>query len=307
MELKTSQTVFSEPVHIVYLTTNLVNGKFYIGYHKTCNLNDSYLGSGKHLLNSVAKHGRENFKKETLFIFDSKEEAYAKEIEIIALHRKLNPLCMNMHVGGSGGNLSPEMYERLSLLFTGKTLAKTCGMLGKMHSEETRKAISLAKLGKSLSKESRKNISEGHRGLKHSEETKLKMRGRIVTESTRAKLRIPKSDETKKRQSEALTGRIHSEETKKKISEALIGRSLSEEHRKAISESQTGKTLSAETRKAISDSHIGRIYSTPTEETRKKISEASKGRIQSAETRKAIGEANRKRWQERKARKDSAV
>lgn len=49
---------------IVYMTTNLINGKKYIGCD-TKN-NPKYLGSGKALLRAIKKYGKYNFKKEIL-------------------------------------------------------------------------------------------------------------------------------------------------------------------------------------------------------------------------------------------------
>ena len=83
----------------VYQITNLLNKKRYIGVHKTKNINDSYMGSGKLIKRSIAKNGLEHFNKEILFIFDNYEDAFKKEVDLI---RTTIPE-YNLHEGGMGG------------------------------------------------------------------------------------------------------------------------------------------------------------------------------------------------------------
>ena len=66
--------------YYVYKTTNIENQKIYIGVHKSKDIeNDSYIGSGYILKKSITKYGKESFKRELLFEFDTPEEAFAKE------------------------------------------------------------------------------------------------------------------------------------------------------------------------------------------------------------------------------------
>ena len=62
---------------VIYLTTNLVNGKKYLG-KDTKNL-PSYLGSGIFLKQAIEKYGKNNFKKE--IIEHCNDENHLKERE----------------------------------------------------------------------------------------------------------------------------------------------------------------------------------------------------------------------------------
>jgi len=89
--------------YTVYKTTNKINGKIYIGSHKTRNPNDSYLGSGKYLKHAIEKHGVQAFTKEVLFVFETAVEMYAKEAELVTKEFLSEENTYNLKVGGFGG------------------------------------------------------------------------------------------------------------------------------------------------------------------------------------------------------------
>lgn len=111
--------------YIIYKITNQIDGKFYIGSHKTKNLNDSYMGSGKYLKHAQEKYGLDKFTKEILFVFDNPKDMYNKEAEIINEDFLATENTYNLKVGGMGGfdyiNSNPDKYlteKRLSSLMT---------------------------------------------------------------------------------------------------------------------------------------------------------------------------------------------
>lgn len=109
--------------YIVYLTTNRINGKKYCGVHctKDPDVFDGYYGSGvdvNHKVNNrknglpaaIRKYGKENFIRETLFIFPYSEEgkiqAYKKEEEIVNEAWIKDPMTYNLVLGGMIPNVS---------------------------------------------------------------------------------------------------------------------------------------------------------------------------------------------------------
>jgi hypothetical protein len=89
--------------YTIYKITNKIDGKIYVGSHKTKDLNDKYMGSGKYLKYAQEKYGIENFTKEILFIFDTPEEMYAKEAEIVTENFLAENNTYNLKRGGFGG------------------------------------------------------------------------------------------------------------------------------------------------------------------------------------------------------------
>ena len=104
--------------YIVYQTTNLINNKIYIGQHKTKDPNvfDQYIGCGikinmpssyenpcSPLQYAVKKYGVKNFKRTTLAIFDTLEEALELEAKLVTYEFLRRPDTYNAQLGGKTG------------------------------------------------------------------------------------------------------------------------------------------------------------------------------------------------------------
>lgn len=88
--------------NIIYRITNLLTDRVYIGRHCTNKINDSYMGSGKKLLDDIKKYGKDQFKKEILYVFDTTDEMICKEIELIRYLFKNNIDTYNISRQGTG-------------------------------------------------------------------------------------------------------------------------------------------------------------------------------------------------------------
>jgi group I intron endonuclease len=145
--------------YIVYKTTNLQNGKFYVGQHTLDD--DEYLGSGIILHKAIKKYGKENFIRETLEEYETKEDMNEGEKFWIEKLDARNPkIAYNIGEGGTGGDNITHNPNREAIIEKQSRASK------KMWEQPGRKEA-----------HSKKMSGEGNLlyGVGHTEETKTKM------------------------------------------------------------------------------------------------------------------------------------
>ena len=157
---------------VIYMTTNLINGKKYIG--RDSKNNPNYLGSGLLLKNAIRRYGRHNFKKKIIEVCSSKKELIQRE-----------EYWLNYYDAGNDSN-----FYNMNNISSGGAL-----FLGRKHSTESKK-----KIGNSVRGE-----KGGMWGKKHSEKSKIKMGDSNRGEKHYLYGKSP-SDETRMKMSNARTG-----------------------------------------------------------------------------------------------------
>lgn len=158
----------------IYLITNKINGKKYVGQTQQSDINDrwcehkrvSHHTLGRYIYNAYKKHGIENFKFQIVCIcFDSDcnkyEEFYIKKFDCLV------PNGYNLMSGGGNFKHHPETIKKMS---------ESIKAYKKLHpqicSEETKKKLSEAFKGnknpnykKHMSEEQKQQISESRKKL----------------------------------------------------------------------------------------------------------------------------------------------
>lgn len=122
----------------IYLTSNKINGRKYVGQTTRKKYSKWYLGSGVLIKKAIKKHGNENFCKIILWEgYTTANELNNLEIKYIKLHNT------KVHLGGynlaSGGN-SNSGYKASNS--TRKKISKSKNAMNFKHTEETKKLIS---------------------------------------------------------------------------------------------------------------------------------------------------------------------
>lgn len=191
----------------VYRVINSITNQFYIGSrtenvtkcrHPEDDLWKYYFTSSKRVKQMIAEYGLDSFVVEILSKHDSYEECFWEEQRLI-LESKHNPLRLNKaYVDPSTGTKVLTSYNET----------------------EEEKNSRMKKMSKT--KKGKFN-SNGHYGLRHTEETKQKIR------ESQAKLGYTHSEEAKQK----MRGRVRTEEHAKKLSESKKGKPWSEARRLA--------------------------------------------------------------------------
>lgn len=132
----------------VYLTTNTLNGKRYIGQHKCKKFDTRYKGSGMIIRRAIEKYGRDAFSVIILETFESKTDLDEGEIFWISYYNAVESESFyNIDRGGKaqgrrpGHEVTPETREKLRQINLGMKLK-----------EETKRKISMSLKAKGVNR-----------------------------------------------------------------------------------------------------------------------------------------------------------
>ena len=166
--------------HVIYKITNTLNNKIYIGAHSTEDINDSYMGSGIAIKKAQKKYGIEHFTKEILHVFDTREEMYEKEREIVDLEFINRPDTYNAGIGGKGAPMALIGWSDEQRKLISENTSKA------MQTPEMRERMSKAHTGKRQSEESNRKRSETIKAMYKG--SAFDRTGSTLTEAHKAKI-----------------------------------------------------------------------------------------------------------------------
>ena len=251
-----------DPYGFIYITTNLINGKRYLGQRKFSKGWKAYLGSGRLIKKAIKKYGKKNFHKNIICICNSQKELNEVERELTIFFDVVeSDDWYNLALGGggtSGYHISEETRQKMR-----NSRPDVRGEKNPNYGNHKLAGKNNPNYGKPMSEEQRKKISEKQRGEKHhmygkhhSEETKRKIgeknKGRTHSEEVKKKISIMAKERLSNPENHPMYGKSPSDETKKKISAARIGVMSGEKH------PLYGKSRTDEEKEKISKSRIGK-------------------------------------------------
>lgn len=171
---------------VIYLRTNLLNGKQYVGQAQNMQHRENQWRCMKHhyagrlIDNARNKYGCDNWSLKVLAECDNQEELDKWEGYYINYYNTKTPNGYNLTDGGCSGSLGYHHTDEAKKIISEKNKVS---MMGKHHSEETKKKLSAIHKGctspmkeKHHSFETKLKLSQKKKGIKHTEEWFEKMR-----------------------------------------------------------------------------------------------------------------------------------
>lgn len=223
--METNEKVINNPYGFIYITTNMVNGKKYLGQKKFNKGWETYLGSGTYFNRAVDKYSEDNFDRNIVCFCYSPEELNQVEYDLSVFLDVVE---------------SPDWYN---LCYGGATNA------GYQHSEEDKIKMRAASKIRWSNEEERKKYSEMHKKENLPVEVWERMleglKNRGENDEWKAKLSTIAKERFANPENNPMFGRNHTEETKKKQSQLKQGMYVGEKNH------FYGKTHTEETKEKL--------------------------------------------------------
>lgn len=208
--------------NFVYKTTNLINGKIYIGVHKTNDMDDGYKGSGSTLKKAFIKYGKNNFKRELLKEFDSYLEALEYERQIVTITFVEDKANYNIKTGGIQNiYYNRESKKKQSLL------RRTFWSSNESTKTREHQSHSMKELWSNP--EYKEHMMEKFNSSERNEKLSTNLKKWIIEHPEEHKERMNKinhNPEKIRKMVEKQTGRPKSDECKEHISKAKLGKHI---------------------------------------------------------------------------------
>ncbi len=191
--------------HIIYKTTCISTGKWYIGMHSTDDLNDGYIGSGQRLWKSVNKYGKEQHICEVLEQLPDRKSLSQREEQILTEKLRQDPLCMNVRGGGTGNypgkpQASETRAKKSASMKQAWATGKMTGNRGRAQPPEEKLKQAISQTGQKKSASQKLNISQGlaahYSNAANIERHKARVRSPEANEKRKASLRAFYAAET---------------------------------------------------------------------------------------------------------------
>lgn len=257
----------------------MIAGAFYTYIHRRADDGRVFYvgkGRGKRAHASNGRNGwwRAVAKKHGLKIcivaeWESEQEAFAHEVQLIRKYREAGVQLCNMTDGGEGASGHKHSDETKEII--------SAKLLGKKRTHEQNKRNSEARAGKPIPAAVAEKISAANKGQKRSDQSRANisagMIGKTISEDHRLKI------------SEGNKGQVRSKEFRVKISAALTGRPVSAETRKKISIANQAKQMSESAKQKISKALTGRKHP---KETMEKLIRIARSPARRAKQSKAM-------------------